>query len=163
VAELPQDRLFFPTSGEWVLVRIDVLDDLLRRIPKYDRLFREREQKSLSLKAARGYICECVIREVNMLSKELKPRRKIEPERFEVLRQRHPDFEVLEILASQPFDDEDRELICNPARWERRPTGHAYGILTRYFRPGRTPLTEHAITSYRKAYRKAVRPPRPTA
>jgi hypothetical protein len=120
----------------------------------------DEQPPSLSFRALKGQIAERVVWEVNRLKKELARQHEVEPLTFESLRSRYPKFKVLEILAKPPFDDEDRDLICHPARWGRRATGHAYIILKRFFspkNPQREPEDE-TLRAYRKAFRKAFYP-----
>ena len=152
------DPTGFRIPEGWTLVQSAVLEEIVSLIPP-DRLIGDHDSLELSKKALRGRMVERVVWEVNQLKKELASQSAIVPQNFDDLRSRHPDFEVLKCLARLPFDDDDRELICHPARWGRRSTGHAYGILKRVFSP-KDPSHEpqdETLRAYRKAYRKAIR------
>lgn len=105
-----------------------------------------------SLKAARGEICQQVIKEVKFLHQRLLAKQ-VTPVSFEGLRKEHPNLTVLEILAHPPFDDEDRYLIWHPRQWGVRAVTYTTGILKKLFKVE----SDETIRDYRKAYRRETR------
>ena len=107
------------------------------------------DDTKFSLKVQRGEFCVKLRNEVLQLNRELRGR--TEALTFRQLQDSYPDFEVVRIFSNKPFDDDDREIICHPRRWDGRWQTYATGILKRHFGTE----SGHTIRGYLRAYRKA--------
>lgn len=112
------------------------------------------EGKRISLKEERGKICEEVIGEVKLLWSEI--RRLRTNFTFTALRDKYPSLRVLEILSGPRFDEEDRDIICRPNRWEGKIVTYAVRLTERYYE-----VQTETIRSYRKAYKARFKIPPP--
>ncbi len=72
---------------------------------------------------------------------------------FEKLKATFTGFMVVEIVGSGLFDDEDREILMSPNRWDTRVSTYCHGILKRYW----TLESEETLKGYRKAYNKVTK------
>jgi hypothetical protein len=95
----------------------------------------------------RGELCEQVITELRQIKQ-----RHLEVQSFRDLEQVFPDFQVIRMLRLGSFDDDDRELLAHPRRWESVVV-HAYGLLKRRFIVG----SDETISKYRKQFKSHVK------
>jgi hypothetical protein len=69
---------------------------------------------------------------------------------FEDFKSAFPHFKIVEIVAARPFNEEDREYLIAPSRWETHTKIYCNGLLKKYFGL----QSEETLKAYRKAYNK---------